>query len=98
MKEKHVRLTPELQRKYREWLRSQGNKGLSFNIGEEGEPNAGRVSEAELAGIERWMQEANIAAVEFDEDGGEEEDEAPAAPSAERPTSDLNCVATRCPN
>jgi hypothetical protein len=80
---KKVRLTPELEQRYREWLKAQRAAGLAY-AQEDGELATQPLTDADSASIEKWMREADVAGVEFEEEG-EFEDEAPPAPPAPSP-------------
>lgn len=83
---KKVRLTPELEKKYREWLRAQHGDGLTYDTSAEGEVRERPTSAGQREDIERWMRETNVTDVEFEEEEyGDEEDnpsETPASPPA----------------
>ena len=85
-KRKRPRLTPELERQYREWLKARGLADVSFNQDVDGEVHAPTPSVAD-GSVEAWLREANIASVEFDEDGSDDidEEEAPATSAAAKP-------------
>jgi hypothetical protein len=69
---KKVRLTPELETKYREWLRAQRAAGLAYAVGDEEVPGRA-LTDADSASVAKWMREADVAGVEFEEEEYEEE-------------------------
>jgi hypothetical protein len=71
---KKVRLTPELETKYREWLRAQRAAGLAYAVGDEEVPGRA-LTDADSASVAKWMREADVAGVEFEEGEYEEETE-----------------------
>jgi hypothetical protein len=81
MKKKHVRLTPELEQRYREWLKAQRVAGLAYGQ-EDAELATQPLTDADNTNIERWMREANVADIEF-----EEEYEDDTEPAAEKPAT-----------
>jgi hypothetical protein len=78
---KKVQLTPELNAKYRAWLAAQKAQGLTYSTDE----SAPLVSEPDNASVEKWMRDANIASVKFeDDDNGDEEERATTAPIVQK--------------
>jgi hypothetical protein len=73
---KKVRLTPELETKYREWLRAQRAAGLAYAVGDEEVPGRA-LTDADSASVAKWMREADVAGVEFEEEEEFEDDTEP---------------------
>jgi hypothetical protein len=74
-KKKRPRLTPELERQYREWLKARGLADVSFTQDVDGEVHTPAPSGADGASVEAWLREANIGDVGFDESGSDDIDE-----------------------